>query len=293
MDMPRLFMLPFDHRGTFQEKLFGWKEATLTKTQAASITKAKWLVYQGFLETSRRLTHPEWLGILVDEQYGQSIFEDAKARSFITACPVERSGQEVFDFEYGEDFKAHLRQMKPTYAKVLVRHHPHLEHTQQLERLKRLSDFCLEEGPQLMFELLVPPLPNEAPDFDLERRPSLVVEAIQQIQEAGIEPALWKIEGADTSSQLERIRDQVRAGGRKSEIILLGRGESMERVSHWLSLAAPIEGFIGFAIGRTLFWDALKKWHKGEWDEETTTLFIAKEYEKMCTLYASLQSVRP
>src|SRR5207253_1252857 len=210
--MPRgydrpLYVLPFDHRGSFQSGLFGWKPP-LSGAQTAEIAGAKQIIYDGFWAALAGGAPAGKAGILVDEQFGAAILRDAAAKSIATACPAEKSGQDEFDFEYGEDFVRHIEALDPTFCKVLVRYNPEGDRAlnrRQAGRLKRLSDYlAVHDRSRFMFELLVPPekaqldrLKGDKKAYDLELRPHLMVEAMRELQAAGVEPDLWKIEGLD------------------------------------------------------------------------------------------------
>ncbi len=153
--MPRgydrpFYIQPFDHRGSFQKKMFGWK-GTLTDAQTAEIAAAKRVIYDGFKAAVAGGVPKEKAGILVDEQFGAAILRDAKADGFTTCAPAEKSGQEEFDFEYGEDFARHIEAFNPTFCKVLVRYNVEGDQAlnkAQAARLKRLSDYLARQGPE-------------------------------------------------------------------------------------------------------------------------------------------------
>src|SRR6202035_3415614 len=151
-----LYILPYDHRGSFQTKMFGWK-GTLTPQQTAEIAAAKQVIYDGFLAALAAGVPKEKAGILVDEQFGAAILRDAASDNIVTACPAEKSGQEEVDFEYGEDFARHIELFEPTFCKVLVRYNPQGDRAlneKQAARLKRLSDFLADKNrSRFMFEL--------------------------------------------------------------------------------------------------------------------------------------------
>src|SRR5215469_11265627 len=105
-DQP-LYILPFDHRGSFETGMFGWKGA-LSPEQTAQIAATKQVIYEGFLAAVAAGVPRERAGILVDEQFGAGVLHDAITRGYITACPAEKSGQEEFDFEYGDQFAEHI-----------------------------------------------------------------------------------------------------------------------------------------------------------------------------------------
>jgi len=158
-----LYILPFDHRGSFQSKMFGWK-GTLTPEQTAEIAATKQVIYDAYKDALKAGVPAEKSGILVDEQFGAAVLRDAHAQGYSTSCPAEKSGQDEFDFEYGEDFGKHIEEFDPTFCKVLVRYNPAGDpelNRRQAERLKRLADFLHSHGRMFMFELLVPPEPAQ------------------------------------------------------------------------------------------------------------------------------------
>src|SRR5262249_6285052 len=118
-----LYVLPFDHRGSFQKNLFGYK-SPLSPQQTREIASSKEVIYDAFQAAVAGGVSRDKAGILVDEQFGADILRDAARHGYITACPAEKSGQEEFDFEYGEDFARHIEEFKPTFCKVLVRYNP-------------------------------------------------------------------------------------------------------------------------------------------------------------------------
>src|SRR6266403_3996382 len=251
-----LYILPFDHRGSFQTKMFGWKGA-LSPEQTAQIAVAKQVIYDGFRAAVATGVPKDRAGILVDEQFGRAILRDAAAQGYTLACPAEKSGQDEFDFEYGEDFAQHIEAFQPTFCKVLVRYNPEGDpalNARQAARLKRLSDYLHGKSrSRFMFELLVPAeksqldrLNGDKKAYDLQLRPRLMVQAIQELQDAGVEPDVWKIEGLDRREDCEKVVAAARRGGRDGVgCIILGRGEDDKKVREWLATAAAVPGFIG------------------------------------------------
>jgi myo-inositol catabolism protein IolC len=291
-----LYILPFDHRGSFQTKLFGWP-GTLTAEQTAQIAASKQVIYDGFQAALKMGVPEEKAGILVDEQFGAAILKSARAQGHTTACPAEKSGQEEFEFEYGEDFAKHIEAMRPAFSKVLVRYNPEGDaglNARQAARLKRLSDYLHEKtNSMFMFELIVPPekaqlerLEGDKKAYDLGLRPELMAEAIELLQNAGVEPDVWKIEGLDRRSDCEKIVRAARRGGRdKVGCIILGRGENDEKVQEWLSTASGVPGFIGFAVGRTSFWNALVDWRANKISREDAVNDIARRYAQWVNIF--------
>ena len=286
-----LYILPFDHRGSFQVKMFGWKGA-LTAGQTAEIAAAKQVIYDGFKAAVQDGVREEKAGILVDEQFGSAILRDAAAHRYTTACAVEKSGQDEFDFEYGEEFAKHIEAFRPTFSKVLVRYNPAGDralNARQAARLKRLSDYLHgQSGSRFMFELLVPAeksqldrLNGDKKAYDLQLRPQLMVQAIEELQDAGVEPDVWKIEGLDRREDCEKVVAAAKRRGRdRVGCIILGRGEDDQKVHEWLTTAAAVPGFIGFAVGRTSFWDPLVAWRAKKITREDAVSRIVRRYRE-------------
>jgi 5-dehydro-2-deoxygluconokinase len=296
-----LYILPFDHRGSFETKMFGWT-GDLTPDQTAEIAAAKQVIYEGFREAVAGGVPKEKAGILVDEQFGAAILRDAKTQGFTTACPAEKSGQDEFDFEYGDDFAAHIERIQPTFCKVLVRYNPQGDanlNAEQAARLKRLSDYLHAKGEsRFMFELLVPPeqsqldlVNGDKQAYDADVRPRLMVEAIEQLQDVGVEPDLWKIEGLDRRDDCVKIVAAARRAGReKVSCIVLGRGEDDKKVREWLTTAATVPGFIGFAVGRTDFWQPLVDWRAHKTTRDGAVAEIARRYREFADIFEMSQT---
>ncbi|OLD68129.1 MAG: IolC myo-catabolism protein [Candidatus Rokubacteria bacterium 13_1_20CM_70_15] len=297
-----LYVLPFDHRGSFQTRMFGWK-GRLTSEQTGEIAAAKRVIYDGFTAAVAAGVPRDKAGILVDEQFGASILRDAEAHGYVTACPAEKSGQEEFDFEYGEYFTDHIEVVRPTFCKVLVRYNPQGDpalNRRQADRLKRLSWYLRNKSrSRFMFELLVPAeqgqldrLGGDTKAYDLELRPRLMVQAIQQLQDAQIEPDIWKVEGLDRLEDCERVVATARRGGRDTVgCIVLGRGEDAKKVRDWLAAAAGVPGFIGFAVGRTVFWDPLVAWRAKKTTREAAVTEVARRYKEFVDLFDTARGV--
>jgi myo-inositol catabolism protein IolC len=296
-----LYVLPFDHRGTFQKNMFGWT-GELTAEQTVQIAAMKWAIYDGFKAALADGVPQATAGILVDEQFGADILRDAAKRGYVNACPAEKSGQDEFDFEYGDDFAHHLEALSPTFCKVLVRYNPEGDsgmNRRQAERLKLLSDFLHSGGPsRFMFELLVPATQaqlarsgGDKKEYDRGLRPELMVRAISELQGAGIEPDVWKIEGIDRQEDCAWVVAAARRGGRDSVgCIVLGRGEDDAKVRQWLTTAAAVPGFIGFAVGRTSFWGPLTDWKEGRIAREAAVREIARRYQEWVNIFESARS---
>jgi myo-inositol catabolism protein IolC len=291
-----LYILAFDHRGSFQKKMFGI-QGDPTPEETETIADAKRLIFEGMLKAVQLGAEPGATGVLVDEQFGSDIPSQAREHGLRLAMPVEKSGQDEFDFQYGDEFETHIERFDPDFAKVLVRYNPDDDsdmNERQLARLKRLADWLHDNDRRFLFELLVPAteeqlstVDGDADRYDAELRPALMRRAIEAVQNAGVEVDVWKIEGVDEQADAAMLAEQARSGPGREAVtcVLLGRGASTEKVEQWLQQAAPVEGFIGFAIGRSIWWDALKGFLAGELDRETAASSIADNYLHFVAVY--------
>jgi myo-inositol catabolism protein IolC len=292
----KLYILAFDHRGSFQKQMFGI-EGDPTAEETETIADAKRLIFEGMLKAVEQGAEAGATGVLVDEQFGSDIPERAREHGLKLAMPVEKSGVNEFDFQYGEDFPAHIEKFDLDFSKVLVRYNPDGDaamNKRQLARLKRLADWLHENDRKFLFELLVPAtdeqlssVGGESNRYDAELRPELMRRAIEGAQNARIEVDVWKIEGVDEQSDAAMLAEQARNGKGREGVtcVLLGRGASTEKVEQWLREAAPVEGFVGFAIGRSIWWDALKGFLADELDRDAAAAQIAEKYLHFVRVY--------
>jgi len=231
----------------------------------------------------------------VDEEFGAGVLREAKKDGLMFAMPVEKSGQDEFDFDYGENFANHIEEFDPTFVKVLVRYNPEgdaVMNKRQLQRLKKLSEYLIQKKRTFLFELIVPStaaqlakLGGSKEKYDQELRPKLMVDSIKEIQNAGVEPAIWKLEGVDKPKSAKAVVKQAQSGGRKVGVITLGRGESKEKVQEWLKVGAKIPGVIGFAVGRTIFWEPLADHKAGKTTRKEAIEKVAYNYQEFTELW--------
>jgi myo-inositol catabolism protein IolC len=284
-----LFILADDHRDSLEKELYKLTEAP-TPSQSARIRADKMLVYEALLDATKRLPDGAQAGILVDEEYGADVAAlAAKSDGLINlSMPLEASGKDWFEFAYGDDWKTHAGYFDTDHAKVLIRDNPSLsvpERLQQAERLKVVSAWAVETRRSLIVELLVPATDDDLKSvggdkarYDDELRPRLTLEVIGFLQDHGADPALWKIEGMDKSADAAAVADLAKRGGRTAGCIILGRHASKEDLDRWLDVAAPLPGYVGFAIGRSIWWDPLAGHFAGAIGSDVARHQISENY---------------
>lgn len=291
-----LFVLAFDHRGpTHLQQVFGVAAAP-SPGNAMRVSDAKSVVFDGFVQALGEGAPADAAGILVDEEFGAELAQKAKANGWICAMPVERSGVTPLELEYGDDFPAHIEEFDPTFAKVLVRYNPDGNATgneRSLAELARLSDWLRSADRQLLCELIVPAEPGQLASVDgderryeREVRPALMRRGILELQGAGIEPDVWKLEGIDRVEDCGMVAEQARAGGRDGVgCVVLGAAAPAERVEHWLRTAASVDGYVGFAVGRTIWSDQVNGYLEGSLSRADAAGQISRNFRHAIAVY--------
>ena len=291
-----LYILAFDHRGTITKGLLGVEGREPTQDEANKVSEMKQIIFDGFLKANEYGITGGDPAILVDETFGLEVQQKAKEMNIKFAAPVEKSGQKVFDFEYGDQFGEKINEVGADFVKILVRWNPDDEEEireTQGNRIKELSDWLTENDKKFLLEFLVPAteeqlasVENDQARYDSEIRPKLAVKVVEEMRERGADPDIWKIEGLDTSEDCEKVAHAIRTGDREDVIaVVLGRGASDEKVNEWLKAGSSVEGYKGFAIGRSIFWDALKGFHEGKKSREEAVEEIAQSYLGFLSVY--------
>ncbi|MDQ3187915.1 MAG: DUF2090 domain-containing protein [Pseudomonadota bacterium] len=297
-----LYLLPFDHRNSYVTGMFDYK-LPLSAEQHHTVADSKHVIYEGFRQALQGDVPGGSAGILVDEEFGAGILRDAAGHGYVTALSTEKSGSDEFEFEYGDAFAEHIEAFDPTFAKVLVRYNPEGDvesNRRQSRRLKQLSDVCRRTNRRFMFELLVPAtkaqlngVQSDQHQYDLKVRPELMLQSIRALQDAGIEPDIWKIEGLDQREDCERVVEVARRDGRRDvACIVLGRGADQKKVVSWLETAAKVAGFTGFAVGRTTFWDAVKDFTAGTITRPDAVTRIAERFRRWVEIFEEARAAR-
>lgn len=293
-----IYILAMDHRDSLAKTTYGIESGQPDdEADIERISAGKQLVYRGLLDALSRGASRESTGVLVDERYGAEVARMAKLAGLQLAMPVEASGHEWFTLEYGDDWQQHVEDFDPDYVKVLVRDNPALdaEHRKaQAADLAGVSAAVRDGGRRFLLELLVPgddDQKSSVDDYDRDLRPDLTVQVIEYLQDAGVEPDVWKIEGLERREDAERIVATARRDGRDSvQCVILGRDAPEDALDHWLSVAAPVTGFVGFAIGRSIWEEPLGNVVSGALDAEAAEDLIAVQYRRFVDTYRDARS---
>ncbi|MDC3033329.1 DUF2090 domain-containing protein [Acidimicrobiaceae bacterium] len=291
-----LYILAFDHRGTLTKGLLGVEGRQPTVDEASRVSSMKDIIFDGFIEAKNSGISGGDPAILVDETFGLQVQQKAKEMGIKYAAPVEKSGQKVFDFEYGDAFGEKIIEVDADFIKILVRWNPNDDiETREVQgkRIKILSDWIEENERKFLLEFLVPATDKQLESvdgdqsrYDSEIRPKLAVQVVEEMREKGADPDIWKIEGLDTKEDCENVAASIKDGGREDVIaVVLGRGANDEKVNQWLRAGSSVDGYKGFAIGRSIFWNSLKGWHEEQKSREEAVSEIAESYLSFISVY--------
>ena len=291
-----LYILAFDHRGTLTKGLLGVEGRQPTVDEASRVSSMKDIIFDGFIEAKNSGISGGDPAILVDETFGLQVQQKAKEMGIKYAAPVEKSGQKVFDFEYGDAFGEKIIEVDADFIKILVRWNPNDDiETREVQgkRIKILSDWIEENERKFLLEFLVPATDEQLESvdgdqsrYDSEIRPKLAVQVVEEMREKGADPDIWKIEGLDTKEDCEKVATSIKDGGREDVIaVVLGRGANDEKVNQWLRAGSSVDGYKGFAIGRSIFWNSLKGWHEDQKSREEAVSEIAESYLSFVSVY--------
>ena len=291
-----LYILAFDHRGTLTKGLLGVEGRQPTADEASRVSSMKDIIFDGFIEAKNSGISGGDPAILVDETFGLQVQQKAKEMGIKYAAPVEKSGQKIFDFEYGDAFGEKIIEVDADFIKILVRWNPNDDiETREVQgkRIKILSDWIEENERKFLLEFLVPATDEQLESvdgdqsrYDSEIRPKLAVQVVEEMREKGADPDIWKIEGLDTKEDCEKVATSIKDGGREDVIaVVLGRGANDEKVNQWLRAGSSVDGYKGFAIGRSIFWNSLKGWHEDQKSREEAVSEIAESYLSFISVY--------
>jgi myo-inositol catabolism protein IolC len=289
-----LFILAMDHRASFAKDVFGVAGAW-SPTDLRRMRDAKALIYEGLRHVAGRVPSGRE-GVLVDEDLGAEVARTAKSDGVVLLMPIEKSGSRVFELEYGDQFAEHVEAFDPDFFKLLARFNPLDDESvrqTQVERLATVSQWAARTNRRWIIELLVPPTPEQLAahgdqaGFDAQERPGLTAQVIAELYAGAVYPTIWKLEGYESDAGAEVVLAAVAAEhDHPATCIVLGRDAPLTQVEHWLAVGARCN-FVGFAVGRTIWEDALRRHLAGTLSSEGLVDAVAENYSTLVDAYIS------
>lgn len=295
-----LIILPFDHRTSLAKYCFNLPLDKLNAEQIAHLSDDKMVVYEAFKEAIALGLPQTDAAFMVDEQFGQEIIDLANRENMSVILPVEKSGQQAFEFAY-EDYQAHIEKFKPNFVKGLVFYNPAdtlAIRKEQQSKLKQLSDYSHQHGYKLLLEIITRPNKDQLEKvqgsqdvFKKTTLPGLRLKIIQELHQAGIEPDSWMFGHFADPIEYQKLVAEVRKNGRDNVgIIISDFDASSKQIAEAITACANIPGVIGYAAGSAVFWDAIADYHKRDATRLQAKNRIAQEFIRLYQVYKQTKS---
>ncbi len=283
-----LLILAADHRNHLKKEILHVKNE-LSEKQLEKLKDFKSIIFEAFKLSLENGAKKDECGFLMDEDYGDKSLKLAKESGIIIILPVEKSGMKTFEFEYGKNFIQHIEKYNPEYVKVLIHYnHDNIEGNEKtLKNLRILNNYLVNTNHKFLLEMLVDPTQEQLKkygksNFDTKVRPVLTAMSIHEINRAGVNPYIWKLEGYDRKEDIDKISNAVNGD---SKIVILGRSESMDKVLKWIQIGKQNDKVIGFAVGRTIFMKPLVDYNSKKISREKAVKDISRNYLKIIDYY--------
>jgi 5-dehydro-2-deoxygluconokinase len=245
---PEVLALAFDHRTQLEE--LGPPER---------IRRFKRLVAEGLVQA-----RVQGAGAIVDDRYGEEALFALGGGDVWVARPVEIPGSRPLEFEAGANVGVRLRAWPVQHVvKCLVHFEP-----QDLPKLRQLQEACVDTGHELLLELV-------------SKHPPL-----GEIYAAGVKPDWWKLAPPATDEEWRAIAGTVaRHDPHCRGVLLLGMEASEAELERGFALAARHPVCKGFAVGRSIFMDAARRWFAGACSDAQVVQEVATNYSRLAGLW--------
>jgi 5-dehydro-2-deoxygluconokinase len=181
------------------------------------------------------------------------VIAEARRDGVVVGTPAERAG--AFPLAWAtEPFD---RALIGAFVKVLVRFRPDDAdeiRDGQWHQLDMLQAWCRRAETQLVVEVLVPRRQEPEDTFDGAGRPAMLADFIGESYRRGLTPQFWKIEGTPAADGARTI-DRAIAAQPQCRQIILGKAADIATIERWFAAAHNSATAVGFAIGRSVFWE--------------------------------------
>ena len=268
-ELPELMVMALDHRSQMLDlaKQVGADPARIPAFKALA------------LDAVDRIAKGErTFGVLLDGRFGMRGLERAADYPYWIGRPIELPGSRPLVFESSADVATELREWPFNHVvKCLVLAHPddapELQEEQE-RQLLRLFDACRKTRHELLLEVIVPK--------GLERSPDTVSRLIRRFYSLGVRPDWWKLEPAENPAVWENIQTAILDNDPQCRgVVLLGLASQSEVLLRSFEIVAPFPIVRGFAVGRTIWADAARRWLAGEIDDAQALTMLAERFEQL------------
>lgn len=278
LDWPELRVFAYDHRaqmeslpGATPAKIGRFKELCLAATQ--EVAKGR----PGY-------------GLLCDGRLGRDALYKAAGTGLWLARPVEWPGSRplTLEPEIGPDFGGLSEWPRDQVVKVLCFCHPDDDAAMWADQdatITRLFHACRRNRLEFLLEVI----PSKvAPITD-----DTTARIIQRFYDLGVFPDWWKLEPMLTDAAWDATCQTITANDPNTRgIVILGLGETEEKLAQSFKVAAAYPLVKGFAVGRTIFADAAAGWMQGTLGDADAIALMADTFTRLCTLWDSARGTK-
>ncbi len=225
-------------------------------------------------------------GVLLDGRFGFDALAQAGDHDYWIGRPIELPKSRPLAFESSADVATELTEWPLNHVvKCLVFYHPDDEpdlRERQERQLLRLFDACRKTRHELLVEVI---LPREAP-CDAHT----VARAIRRLYAIGVRPDWWKLEPAADAAAWREIEAAVNENDPLCRgVVLLGLSAPEAELLAAFEVAAPFAIVKGFAVGRTIFYDAAREWLSNRIDDDAAVTILADKFTVLVEAWRRLR----
>jgi myo-inositol catabolism protein IolC len=293
-----LFILPCDHTDILSAM---WEASVQADSdRAAWITRVKGIVLDGLVEAVAAGASRDCVALLMDDEFGAPVLERAKAAGIARIVPMDSGEVGPFRLRYGDDFERHIYDTDPDVVSALISYNPESsEASAQLRRFAPVAKWQSGSKRQFLLELQVLPAddirsPDETDRWVAGQRPALIAQAMTDLTGLGVVPDIWKLQDCAREKDYDAIVAAARATGRSDvRLVVLGGGATSEHVDLMLSKVALVEGFEGFAVGRSVWAEPIRAFASGLIGAEEAARQIAESFLHFLRTFVAARAHRP
>ncbi len=294
--MDRLYVLPCDHRDILRAYWGSYRPRGFVQGDQW-VSYAKQVVLDGLLLAVEDGINREHCALLMDEELGAPVLQRARDCGVRRFVPTDDGTVGDYVLQYGQEFPQHIEAIDPDFVQTLINYNPESPMAQaQMHRIEPLFDYLGASSRRFMLELQVLPTADQIAAegksaWVEKKRPALIRQAIADLRQRGADPDVWKLEPMPDATEYSRAVDAIRAGGRDHVVaVVLGGGATTEAVDESLVSSAAVEGFVGFAVGRSVWAEGIENLARGTWDGPRAARSVADKFHHFAEVFDAAKS---
>ena len=278
-DWSKMRVFAFDHRMQLEAMA---KEAGVDESR---IGEFKTLCLKAALSVS---DGKPGYGILCDSRVGRDALYAASGSGLWIGRPVEWPGSRplTLEPEIGPDFGGLNEWPVENVVKVLCFYHP--DDTAEMKAEQEQTGIRLFHAARRNnLEFLLEIIPSKVGPVDDHTAATI----IERFYEIGVYPDWWKLEPMKTEASWANACAAIERNDAYTRgIVVLGLDAPQTELEESFALAAGFDLVKGFAVGRTIFGDAARKWLSGAISDQDAVEDMVKRYRSLCEVWDKARS---